>query len=106
MLEVTPVLSKAAMSQVWKGLAVMAKVPFDASSNLLSWSLVVRFCSCQFSDLLLTSLRSQVIGCELQNDDPAREIVRGRLKALEALGHLNFNQTRVCTSIPTSSFQD
>lgn len=53
MLEVTPVLSRAAMSQVWKGLAVLTKVPFDASSNLLSWSLVVRACISLFSGLVI-----------------------------------------------------
>ncbi|KAL8281101.1 hypothetical protein RQP46_006459 [Phenoliferia psychrophenolica] len=69
-------LRGAALGQVYAGLDVIARVPFDASSNLLSWSLVV-------------------VGCELFNDEPARAIVRARLKALEALGHLNFNQTRI-----------
>ncbi|KAL8277068.1 hypothetical protein RQP46_010496 [Phenoliferia psychrophenolica] len=51
-----------------------ADLPWEGSAgNLLGWVLVI-------------------IGAELENDEPARGIVRLRMKALAALGHRNLEQ--------------
>ncbi|KAM0756089.1 hypothetical protein T439DRAFT_320780 [Meredithblackwellia eburnea MCA 4105] len=67
-------LGEQGLGWVYSGLDALGKVPFEGSAgNLLGWALVI-------------------IGSELENDEPARGMVRLRMQALAALGHRNLSQ--------------